>query len=66
MDWESHRVVTEGGQPRGRVFTLTKSYVLSLRLSDAAAKQSTFHSMAELERAIKKRRWRLVAVRHFS
>jgi len=66
MDWESHRAVTKGGQPRALVFTLATTFVLSVRLSDAAAKQRTFYSMAELEKEIRRRRWRLVRVRHFS
>jgi hypothetical protein len=66
MDWESHRVVTNGGQPRGLVFTLTTSFVLSVWIDNAARKQRTFYSMAELEKVLRRRRWRLEKVTHFA
>ena len=66
MDWESHRILTRGGLCRGRVFTLTHSFVVSRPLGYYAAKVTTFYSMEKLEAWIRKRGWRLERVRHFS
>jgi hypothetical protein len=67
MDWETHRILTRGGQPRGVVFTFPSGRVVMRRpLGYYASLDSTFESMADLEELLRKKRWHVVVARHFS
>jgi|WetSurMetagenome_2_1015567.scaffolds.fasta_scaffold432940_2 hypothetical protein len=66
MDWETHRILTRGGRFRALVFTLKHSVVMREPLGLYAARVTTFSSMAELKKLIRKRGWRVKEVRHFS
>ena len=66
-DWESYRVVTPSGQVRGLVYRLGGERLLMKRRIDTyATADSTYDSIKELERVLKKKRWALKKVSWFS
>lgn len=64
MDWETHRIVTRAGRYRGLVFTLGHSVVMREPLGPYAGKVTSFDSLSELKKVIRKRGWRVKEVRH--
>jgi hypothetical protein len=66
MDWESHRIRTRSGRPRGLVFSFSSGRVVMRRpLGYYASLDSTFESMSELEKLLRKRKWHVEVARHF-
>ncbi len=65
-DWETYRIKTRGGLTRALVYrTPSGNLRVEMRLSDYARTVHEF-TPVELERFVKRRRWCLELVSHFS